>query len=72
MLKDFTPFCLEEDKMVGVLFIDQPAAFDLCDHKILLQKLRLMGLDESALSWVGSYLSKSRVRVLKVKKVIGK
>ena len=41
---------LEEDKMVGVLFCDQSAAFDLCDHKILLQKLKLMGLDESALS----------------------
>ena len=51
---------LEEDKMVGVLFCDQSAAFDLCDHKILLQKLRLMGLDESALSWVGSYLSKRK------------
>ena len=48
---------LDEDKMVGVLFCDQSAAFDLCDHNILVQKLRLMGLDESALSWVTSYLS---------------
>ena len=31
---------LEEDKMVGVLFCDQSAAFDLCDHNILIQKLR--------------------------------
>ena len=27
---------LDEDKMVGVLFCDQSAAFDLCDHNILV------------------------------------
>ena len=48
---------VEEDKMVGVLFCDQSAAFDLCDHTILVQKLRLMGLEEGALCWVRSYLS---------------
>ena len=48
---------LEEDKMVGVLFCDQSAAFDLCDHNTLVEKLRLMGLEEGALRWVGSYLS---------------
>ena len=35
---------LESDNMVGVLFCDQSAAFDLCDHKILLEKLKIMGL----------------------------
>ena len=48
---------IEEDKMIGVLFCDQSAAFDLCDHNILIQKLRLMGLEESALCWIGSYLA---------------
>ena len=48
---------VEEDKMVGVLFCDQSAAFDLCDHTILLEKLKLMGLEESALYWIRSYLS---------------
>ena len=48
---------LEEDKMVGVLFCDQSAAFDLCDHNILVDKLRLMGLEEGALCWIRSYLS---------------
>ena len=40
---------VESDKMVGVLFCDQSAAFDLCDHDILVEKLRLMGLEDSAL-----------------------
>ena len=48
---------LEEDKMVGVLFCDQSVAFELCDHNILIQKLRLMGLEESALCWIRSYLA---------------
>ena len=48
---------LEENKMVGVLFCDQSAAFDLCDHSILLDKLELMGLGQGALDWVRSYLS---------------
>ena len=43
--------------MVGVIFCDQSAAFDLCDHNILVEKLRLMGLDEGALCWIRSYLS---------------
>ena len=44
----------EEDKMVGVLFCDQSAAFDLCDHSILVDKLKLMGLEERALCWIRS------------------
>ena len=48
---------LEEDEMVGVLVCDQSAAFDLCDHYLLVEKLKLMGLEESATSWIWSYLS---------------
>ena len=43
--------------MVGVLFCDQSAAFDLCDHDILIEKLRLMGVEDTALNWIRSYLS---------------
>ena len=50
----------EEDKMVGLLFCDQSAAFDLCDHTILLEKLELMGLDQGALGWIRSYLANRR------------
>ena len=45
---------VEQGKLVGVLFFDQSAAFDLCDHKILLDKLKLMGLEEHALSWMNT------------------
>ena len=48
---------VEDGKMVGVLVCDQSAAFDLCDHALLLEKLKLMGLEQSAGRWVGSYLS---------------
>ena len=37
---------IEDGKMVGVLVCDQSAAFDLCDHFLLVEKLKLMGLDE--------------------------
>ena len=39
---------VEQEGMVGVLVCDQSAAFDLCDHTLLLEKLRLMGLEETS------------------------
>ena len=48
---------VERGKMVGVLICDQSAAFDLCDHSLLVQKLRLLGMDDMAANWVQSYLS---------------
>ena len=48
---------IEEGKMVGVFVCDQSAAFDLCDHYLLVEKLKLMGLEDSATSWMWSYLS---------------
>ena len=37
---------VEDGKMVGVLICDQSAAFDLCDHYLLVEKLKLMGVDD--------------------------
>ena len=48
---------VEEGKLVGVLICDQSAAFDLCDHHLLIEKLRLMGVEEHSLFWIKSYLS---------------
>ena len=48
---------VEEGKMVGVLICDQSAAFDICDHAILVEKLKLMGVNDSAAAWIQSYLS---------------
>ena len=33
---------IEEGKLVGLLMIDQSAAFDLCDHVILTGKVNLL------------------------------
>ena len=46
---------LEDGKTVAVTMIDQSAAFDVCNHQLLLQKLRLLGVHN--VDWVASYLS---------------
>ena len=51
---------VEDGKMVGVLFCDQSAEFDLCDHTIRIKKRRLIGLEADALSWIRSYLSNKK------------
>ena len=38
---------IDDGKLVGVLVCDQSAAFDVCDHYLLVEKLKLMGLEES-------------------------
>ena len=35
---------IDEGKMVGVLVCDQSAAFDLCDHYLLVEKLKIDGV----------------------------
>ena len=47
---------VEEGNMVGVMMMDLSAAFDMVDHKILLQKLQIFGLDQQTIRWVTSYL----------------
>ena len=48
---------MEEGRLVGVMMIDQSAAFDLFDHKVLMEKLKLMGVEMESASWMESYLS---------------
>ena len=43
-------------KMIGVLICDQSAAFDLCDPYLLVEKLKLLGMEDTAAAWVWSYL----------------
>ena len=38
--------------------IDQSAAFDLCDHKLLIEKLKLLGVEGNYAYWMESYLTK--------------
>ena len=46
----------------GVLFLDLKKAFDTVDHYILLEKLKLCGVDTPSLSWFTSYLSNRKQR----------
>ena len=46
----------EDDEVSAVIMLDMSAAFDVVDHGILLSKLELYGFEESALSWINSYL----------------
>ena len=48
---------IENGNMAGVMMIDLSAAFDLVDHPLLLQKLELLGFDQSAVVWMWSYLT---------------
>ena len=41
----------------GVCMLDMSAAFDVVDHSILLDKLKLYGFDDISLAWVKNYLS---------------
>jgi len=47
----------EQDKgnYVGMVLLDLQKAFDTVDNGILIQKLKALGLNESALNWFRSY-----------------
>ena len=51
--------------MCGVLFLDLRKAFDTVDHKILLEKLRKIGVKSTAVKWVKSYIT-GREQITKV------
>ena len=46
---------MDNSRLVGVLFLDFSAAFDLVDHEIILTKCMRYGFKEVALNWVQSY-----------------
>ena len=43
-------------QLSGTVFIDLSAAFDLVDHRLLLSKLKIYGVQEDVLEWISSYL----------------
>ena len=49
---------IDNSEIVGTIFVDLSKAFDLVDHNILINKLKLYQLDKSTCSWFSSYLEK--------------
>ena len=47
----------EDDKLSAVVMLDLSAAFDVVDHAILLNKLKIYGYDERSVAWLSSYLT---------------
>ena len=56
-LTDELLFNMDNDKVTGMISIDLKKAFDLVSHEILLQKLQIYGLSDSAVKWFHFYLS---------------
>ena len=42
--------------MLQVMMVDLSAEFDMVDHTIILENLRISGLTDSAIQWMTSYL----------------
>ena len=53
----------ENNEVTAVVMLDLSAAFDVVDHKILIQKLEVLGFEECAISWIRSYLSERSQQV---------
>ena len=48
---------VDQGQHTEACFLDLSAAFDVVDHPLLVEKIRLFGFTEKSLSWVTSYLS---------------
>ena len=46
----------EDKKLTAALLLDLSAAFDVVDHGILVDKLKLYNFDPAAVAWFESYL----------------
>ena len=62
-------FAINEGNILGSVELDFSKAFDVLDHEILLNKLKIYGCDSRSLSLFGSYLS-GRSQIVKIEDVI--
>ena len=53
-----------QQKFVGILCLDMTSAFDLIDHKTLLDKLEILGFSQNTCKWIESYLSQRTQKVI--------
>ncbi len=54
---------LEDGDDVDVCFMDFKEAFDLVNHRLLLEKLRALGFGEDCIAWVRAFLGNREFRV---------
>ena len=53
----------EKKKEIMLILYDLSSAFNLVNHKILITKLALYGLNEHAIKWIKSYLENRKQMV---------
>ena len=56
-LTDQILFNMDNDEVTAMIFVDFRKAFDVVDHQLLLTKLKLYRVSDSALSWFTSYVT---------------
>ena len=55
---------IDNSKLIGIVLVDFKKAFDLVDHQILKNKLKVYGINDEALRWFDNYLSNRRQQVM--------
>ena len=48
---------LDNDDITAVIMLDLSAAFDVVDHEVLLNKLKIYGFEDKETAWMHSYLT---------------
>ena len=49
-------FNLDKNQVSGMVLVDYCKAFDMVDHELLLDKLKIYGVENNAITWFKSYL----------------
>ena len=54
---DYWIDAMEEKKISAVVLLDMSAAFDVVDHALLINKMKIYGFKENMIKWTKSYLT---------------
>ena len=57
LLKDKILKGFDQGYFTGMILSDPQKAFDTIDHKLLLEKMNLLGFSDNVISWFECYLS---------------
>ena len=55
---------IDDSDISLLIFLDFSKAFDTVNHKILIEKLKILGFQQETCEWIGSYLSNRYQRVV--------